>query len=197
LSEAHANLEQAYTTIQKQALTDGLTGLPNHQALIAQLYQELDSAQRSHRPFSLLFLDGDHFKRVNDRHGHVAGDAVLRQVGEYARSVLRTGDTVGRFGGEEFVVLLPEADAREASVIAERIRAAVAARPLASSEVEGGIVATVSIGLATYPGDGTSEKELLSKADEAMYVAKRLGRNQVRTAEEARLQKTAQKAPCL
>jgi len=186
LTEAHADLEEAYATIQKQALTDGLTSLPNHRAVMDQLQKELDRARRYSRPFSVLFFDGDRFKKVNDTHGHAAGDAVLRQLGERAGSVLRGGDTLGRFGGEEFVVLLPEADAREASVVAERIRAAVAAGPVALTEVEGGIAATVSIGLATYPADGTSEEELLAQADAAMYVAKRLGRNQVRSAEEAR-----------
>jgi diguanylate cyclase (GGDEF)-like protein/putative nucleotidyltransferase with HDIG domain len=186
LTEAHASLEEAYTTIQKQALTDELTSLPNHRAVMDQLQKELDRARRYGRPFSVLFFDGDRFKKVNDTHGHAAGDAVLRQLGERAGSVLRGGDTLGRFGGEEFVVLLPEADAREASVVAERIRAVVAAGPIAIADVKEGIAMTVSIGLATYPTDGTSEEVLLSQADEAMYIAKRLGRNQVRTAEDAR-----------
>jgi putative nucleotidyltransferase with HDIG domain len=110
----------------------------------------------------------------------------LCQIGERAGNVLRGGDTLGRFGGEEFVLLLPEADAREASLIAERIRAAVASEPMATSQVEGGITMTVSIGLSTYPNDGDTEQDLLSQADEAMYLAKRLGRNQVRTVEEVR-----------
>jgi diguanylate cyclase (GGDEF)-like protein/putative nucleotidyltransferase with HDIG domain len=186
LIEAHVNLEEAYATIQKQALTDGLTGLPNHRAVMDQLQKELDRARRYGSPFSVLFFDGDRFKKVNDMHGHAAGDAVLRQIGERAGSMLRGGDTLGRFGGEEFVVLLPEADAQEAAVVAERIRAAVAVGRIAIAGVEGGVSATVSIGLATYPDDGISEETLLSQADEAMYIAKRLGRNQVRTAEEAR-----------
>ncbi|MBA2393785.1 MAG: diguanylate cyclase [Ktedonobacteraceae bacterium] len=186
LEQANAKLEEAYTTIQRQALTDGLTGLPNHRAVMDQLQKEMDRARRYNRPFSVLFFDGDRFKKVNDTYGHAVGDTVLYQIGAYAGSELRGGDTLGRFGGEEFVVLLPEAAAHEAAVIAERIRAAVAARPVPTTEVEGGVAMTVSIGLATYPSDGTSEEELLAQADAAMYVAKRLGRNQVRTAEEAR-----------
>ncbi len=186
LEHAHQKLSEAYAIIQKQALTDALTSLPNHRAVMDQFSKELDRAQRYGRPLSILFFDADRFKRVNDTHGHAAGDAVLCQIGERAGSVLRGGDTLGRFGGEEFVILLPEADAREASVVAERIRAAVAAVPATTSEVEGGIAVTVSIGLSTYPTDGDAAQELLSQADEAMYVAKRLGRNQVRTAQEAR-----------
>jgi diguanylate cyclase (GGDEF)-like protein/putative nucleotidyltransferase with HDIG domain len=186
LKRAYAELEQAYATIQKQALTDALTGLPNHRALMEQLHKELERASRHHRSLSVLFFDADRFKRVNDTHGHAAGDAVLRQIGQRAESALRGGDTIGRFGGEEFVILLPEAAAEEAKDIAERIRATVAAEPVATLEVEGGLAASISIGLSTYPLDGESEQTLLSQADEAMYLAKRLGRNQVRTAEEAR-----------
>ena len=186
LEQAHSSLEEAYAVIQRQALTDGLTCLPNHRAVMDHLQKELEHARRYDRPFSILFFDADHFKCVNDTYGHAAGDTVLRQLGERAGSVLRGGDILGRFGGEEFVVLLPEADDSEANVVAERIRAVVATESMTMLEVEGGIAMTVSIGRATYPSDGTQEQELLVQADEAMYVAKRLGRNQVRTAEEAR-----------
>lgn len=186
LHAAYTHLEQAHQTIQKQALTDGLTGLPNHRAVMDLFRKELDRACRHSRQLSVLFFDADHFKKVNDTHGHAAGDAVLRQIGERATHALRVGDTLGRFGGEEFVVLLPETDAREAERIAERIRVTVANGPMASNEVDGGLPVTVSIGLSTFPMDGTSEQELLTQADEAMYIAKQLGRNQVRTAEDAR-----------
>ncbi len=186
LENAHQQLETAYATIQKQALTDGLTDLPNHRAVIDQLKKELERAHRYDRPFSLLFFDGDRFKRVNDTYGHAAGDAVLRQLSERAARALRGGDTLGRFGGEEFVVLLPEADNKEATCVAERIRATVASHPMALPDIEEGLEVTVSIGVATFPSDGMTEQELLVQADEAMYISKRLGRNQVRTAEEAR-----------
>jgi diguanylate cyclase (GGDEF)-like protein/putative nucleotidyltransferase with HDIG domain len=186
LTEAYTNLEQAHTTIQKQALTDGLTGLPNHRAMMGQLEKEMERVRRFDRPLSLLFFDADRFKRINDTHGHATGDTVLRQVAERATSVLRGGDTVGRFGGEEFVLLLPETDAWGAKAVAERLRTAIAGEPIAADMVGGGVAATISIGVATYPADGCSEQELLRQADQAMYLAKRLGRNQVRTAMEAR-----------
>jgi two-component system, cell cycle response regulator len=186
LGIAYHKLAEAHAIIQKQALTDALTGLPNHRAIMDQLEKELDRARIYGRSFSLLFFDADRFKHVNDTYGHGVGDAVLCQIGKRAGSILRGGDTLGRFGGEEFVVLLPEADAHEAADVAERIRATIAAGSVVLSEEEGSIAVTVSIGLATHPSDGTSEKELLSQADEAMYIAKHLGRNQVRTAEDAR-----------
>ena len=186
ISRAYLELEVAHATIQKQALTDSLTGLPNHRAVMDQLSKELDHTRRNNAPFSLLFFDADHFKRVNDTYSHAAGDAVLRQIGERASSVLRGGDTLGRFGGEEFVLLLPDTTIHEARLIAERIRAAVASKPISTSQVEGGIAMTISIGISTYLSGKETEQDVLSQADAAMYLAKRLGRNQVRTAEEAR-----------
>ncbi len=186
LTVAYTQLETTHDTIQKQALTDGLTNLPNHRAIMSQLEKELNRARRYGRSFSLLFFDADRFKRVNDTYGHAAGDAVLRQIGEQASNVLREGDTLGRFGGEEFIILLLEANAHEASVVAERVRAIIASEPVAKAEVADGLSITVSIGLSTFPDDGNTGQELLSQADEAMYMAKRLGRNQVRTAEEVR-----------
>lgn len=173
-------------TKRQQALTDALTSLPNHRAVVDVLTGELERTRRSQHSLSLLFFDADRFKQVNDTYGHAAGDAVLRQIGERVGSVLREVDTLGRFGGEEFVVLLPEANVNEANIVAERIRAAVAASPLATTQIDGGILTTVSIGIATYPTDADTEQGLLQQADEAMYLAKRLGRNQVRTALEAR-----------
>ncbi len=186
LVTSHENLANAHAIIQKQALTDALTGLPNHRAIMDQLGKEVDRAQRYGHAFSLLFFDADHFKHVNDTYGHAIGDVVLQQIGVCAGNVLHGGDTLGRFGGEEFVLLLPEADSSEASIIAESIRAAIASHPIATAEVPGGILMTVSIGSATYLVDGDTQEMLLQQADEAMYLSKRLGRNQVRTAAESR-----------
>lgn len=188
LEKVHFDLETAHVMIQEQALTDGLTGLPNHRAVVEQLEKELDRARRYGRPFSVLFFDADRFKHVNDTYGHGTGDAILRQIGERAGSILRGGDTLGRFGGEEFVLLLPETDADEARGVAERVRATIANEPMEIMEGTEGtssLNTTVSIGVATYPIDGSKEQELLQQADQAMYLAKRLGRNQVRTAIEA------------
>lgn len=185
LETAHCELEVAHSIIQKQALTDGLTGLPNHRAVVEQLGKELERARRYGRPFSLLFFDADRFKHINDTYGHGAGDLVLCQIGERTASILRGGDTLGRFGGEEFVLLLPEVDTEEARLIAERVRTTIANEPIFLAESEQTFNVTVSIGIATYPNDGYGEQELLQLADQAMYMAKRLGRNQVRTASEA------------
>ena len=179
-------LTLAQAELKKLALTDTLTQLPNHRAVVDQLEKELERACRYGRPFSLLFFDADRFKHVNDTYGHTVGDAVLQQISSRANSILRGGDTLGRFGGEEFVLLLPEADADTARQVAERVRTAVAASPVATAEVPGGVAMTVSIGVGTYLQDGQQAHELLSQADEAMYMSKRLGRNQVRTSAEAR-----------
>ncbi len=185
LQREHEALNEANARLSTLASTDMLTNLPNHRALQTLLKQECERARRFGRPLSVLFFDGDRFKHVNDTYGHSVGDVVLRELSERARSVLRAGDTVGRFGGEEFLVILPETGIQEAKAVAERLRSAVAASPVATHEVAGGIAATVSIGVASYPADGTTASELHEQADQAMYWSKRLGRNQVRTAAEA------------
>ena len=185
LQHEHEALNQANARLECLSTTDVVTELPNHRALSALLEKESERARRFGHCLSMLFFDGDRFKQVNDTYGHAMGDLVLRELGQRASSVLRAGDTVGRFGGEEFLVLLPETSAQQAQEVAERLRSAVAASPLAAQEVEGGIALTVSIGVASYPTDGTSASEVREQADQAMYWAKRLGRNQVRTAAEA------------
>jgi diguanylate cyclase (GGDEF)-like protein len=181
----HEVLHEVNTDLEALATTDPLTRLPNHRALLEHLDQEVERARRFGRPLSLLFFDADRFKRVNDTYGHVVGDAVLRELAERTRNALRAGDTVGRYGGEEFMALLPETDLEQAKQVAERIRASIASLPVATAEVAGGIHATISIGIATYPTDGDTADEVLEKGDQAMYWAKRLGRNQVRTTIEA------------
>ena len=185
LQEKNHALSEANVRLASLATTDPLTGLPNHRSLFQHLEKELERIRRHNRPFSLMFFDGDRFKRVNDTYGHAVGDAVLRELGERVGNALRGGDTLGRYGGEEFLILLPETDLEEARHVAERVRAAVASQPLALTFVEGGLNMTISIGLATYPVDGSTPGELVQNADQAMYWAKRLGRNQVRTCAEA------------
>ncbi|HVB21959.1 MAG TPA: diguanylate cyclase [Ktedonobacteraceae bacterium] len=185
IEEQNALLIENNARLHSLSTTDQLTELPNHRALQILIEKECERARRFGRPLSFLFFDGDRFKQVNDAYGHATGDVVLRELGERARSVLRAGDIVGRFGGEEFLVLLPETSPEEARIVAERLRTAVAASPLAKHEVEHGVAVTVSIGVATYPTDGATANEVREQADQAMYWAKRLGRNQVRTAVEA------------
>ncbi|MBA2362962.1 MAG: diguanylate cyclase [Chloroflexia bacterium] len=178
LQNAHAHV-----LLTREATTDALTGLRNHRGLIERMDSEIERAERFGHALSLLYFDIDRFKDINDTYGHEVGDAVLQQITRLALSVLRSIDTLGRYGGEEFVVLLPETDADAALQSAERLRQAVTDHAFAVDlEIE--LQTTVSIGVATYPADGASRRTLLRSADGALYRAKRLGRNQVRTAIE-------------
>lgn len=140
---------------------------------------------------AVLLIDIDHFKMVNDRHGHLVGDEALRAVATILRSAIRAKDVIGRFGGEEFVIALPDTDLSDAVVTADRLRTAVAASPLAA--MCAGVLddpeldpdtfhLTVSIGIAVSPSDGQTVDELLFRADRAMYAAKAAGRDRVRAA---------------
>jgi len=178
-------IHDANQHLARLSATDPLTGLPNHRTLMDTLESELERARRADHCLSVIFFDGDHFKRVNDTYGHAAGDGVLRELGARVQSVLRAGNRLGRYGGEEFLVLLPECDQEQAHHVAERMREAVAAFPLLSEQVEGGIKVTISVGVATYPLDATSASQEVEQADQAMYWAKRLGRNRVLTSVQA------------
>jgi diguanylate cyclase (GGDEF)-like protein len=140
---------------------------------------------------AVLLIDIDHFKQVNDRHGHLVGDEALRAVATILRSAIRAKDVIGRFGGEEFVIALPDTGLDEATVTADRLRNAVSASPLAA--MCAGVLddpdldpdtfhLTVSIGVAVYPNDGATVDDLLLRADRAMYAAKAAGRDRVRLA---------------
>jgi diguanylate cyclase (GGDEF)-like protein len=178
---AMRTIHETNQQLARLSTTDALTGLPNHRSLLDTLETELERSHRSRRPLSIVFFDGDRFKRVNDTYGHAVGDAVLRELGTHTRSVLQAKDTLGRYGGEEFLAVLPDCDKEQAVLMAERMRAAVAASPLASAHMEGGICATISVGVAVYPTDGATGSQVIELADQAMYWAKRLGRNQVCT----------------
>ena len=175
-------LRCANERLQSMATTDLLTEMPNHRALVSAIDTELERATRSGRACSVLFLDIDHFKFVNDTFGHAAGDIALREFASVIRRNLRGIDLLGRWGGEEFVALLPEADPSEAYKIAERVRASVASH---SFSVAGGLLLTCSIGAGTFPNDAFNRDALMHAADRAMYSAKRRGRNQVRTAADS------------
>ena len=175
-------LAAANARLRSLSTTDPLTDLPNHGALVSAIDVELERARRYGRPFALVFMDIDHFKALNDAYGHSCGDSALREFGAVVRGTLRAVDSVGRWGGEEFVAILAEATPEEAQAVAERIRAAVAAH-----EFKGGAGAhlTCSLGTSAYPNDADDRDGLIEAADRAMYAAKRLGRNQVRTAQES------------
>jgi diguanylate cyclase (GGDEF)-like protein/excisionase family DNA binding protein len=161
-----------YSRAEVEAITDGLTGLYNHRYLHERLEEELKRAQRHKTKLSLLFCDCDNFKAYNDSHGHKAGDAALAHIARIIESCSRRVDLAARYGGEEFVLVLVETDAAGALTVAERIRAEV------ETETDsGGPPLTVSIGVATFPDHASVRDELLDQADQAMYAAKRAGRN--------------------
>jgi diguanylate cyclase (GGDEF)-like protein/putative nucleotidyltransferase with HDIG domain len=170
-------LERALLEQERLAVTDGLTGLHNRRFFDELLTLECERSGRQRTELSLIVIDLDHFKQVNDRQGHPAGDVVLLEVARRLRHAVRGSDIVARYGGEEFAVILPDAGAARARLLAERIRAAVAREPVT---VEGRPLAvTASVGVATMRAPARSKNELLRRADRALYRAKRLGRNQV------------------
>ncbi len=161
---------------------DPLTGLWNRKALDEALHREIELARRSHRPLSLVVFDVDHFKRINDRFGHDAGDALLRCIAAVAERCCRASDIVYRYGGEEFVLLLGNTDQLGACRVAERLRRQVARSRCIHHEEE--LRATVSLGVATWR-EGETAETLFRHADEALYQAKAAGRNCVRSHTEA------------
>lgn len=161
------------------ACTDGLTGLYNHRQFTQLYAREVSRAERYGTPLSLVMMDVDNFKKFNDTYGHPAGDQVLITVGEILRKTLREVDLPCRYGGEEFIALLPETDLEAALLVAERVRHGIerhATRGLAETVTD---PVTVSIGVATYPQDGTDLETLLKLVDTLLYKAKNEGKNQV------------------
>ena len=161
-----------------QAQHDALTGLPNRLLLQDRLQQALQLAHRTHGCLAVMFLDLDHFKQVNDRHGHGVGDELLRRVAQSVQGAVRTSDTVCRLGGDEFVVLLPQIQAAEdAAEVARHILAAVSPPYQIGAAL---VPMSFSIGISVFPDDGDDEATLMRRADTAMYAAKREGRNGLR-----------------
>ena len=171
--------EQADARNRRLALQDDLTGMHNRRFILEVLGQQLALAERHGWPLALLIVDVDHFKRVNDTHGHLVGDQVLRELATCIRSRLRAQDIAGRWGGEEFIVLLPDTDAAGAAVLAEDLRLAVMQHRCLDPQGQS-LQLTVSIGLHAQPQPTSRQRdELLAAADRAMYQAKHLGRNRV------------------
>ena len=158
--------------LERRALHDALTGLLNRGAITQALEIELRRRSRKQAPAALMMVDVDHFKQVNDSHGHATGDDVLREVAQRMVAAVRPYDAVGRFGGEEFMVVLPNCTEQSACEVAERVRAAVAARPAAVSVKGSGVPVTVSIGVASLDGDSSETGHaLMGRAESALYRA--------------------------
>jgi len=171
--------------LEQLSTTDPLTGLRNRRYLTEVLSVEFLRAKRYHTPLSVVMADIDHFKTVNDRYGHAVGDSVLEAVGGILRRRLRGSDYGGRYGGEEFLMVLANSEAEGAAVFAERLRQEVEATEL-GAESGSSISVTVSVGVATLAQDHQTPGDLVSHADEAMYRAKQAGRNRVETATRTR-----------
>ena len=168
---------QTREDLLQQATHDPLTGVFNRRHVEDVLRKEVVRAERHARPLAVAMMDADHFKNINDTYGHQTGDEVLREISERCRKTLRSNDVLGRYGGEEFVIVFPETNIGEAAVVAERLRAAIAQDPIQVGDKT--LAATVSIGLAAY-APGQDLDQLFQRADSALYTAKQDGRNLVR-----------------
>jgi diguanylate cyclase (GGDEF)-like protein len=160
---------------EQRAATDALTGLPNRRAVQDTLKRMLAQSSRSLVPMSVLAIDLDHFKLINDAYGHGRGDEVLAGAAAAIEGAIRASDFAGRIGGEEFVVFAPGTNAESAKVLGEKLRVAVEALQLPGVERK----VTASVGIAAYPDDAVDSESILRKADRALYSAKERGRNRV------------------
>ena len=174
------SLWESREKLEKMSRTDELTGLPNRRELDRMFKTELGRAERSEAPLSVLMMDLDNFKRFNDQYGHLKGDSLLSEASHFLNLNLRPTDIATRYGGEEFVVLLPDTSKRHAAALAERLRREFAEACQGADESNPWV--TISIGVATWPEDGRTKDDLIRAADTALYSAKRAGRNRVRTA---------------
>jgi diguanylate cyclase (GGDEF)-like protein len=180
-ARARRAADDAHEETRRLSLTDELTGAFNVRHVMHRLREEIEFAWRHHDCVALLVVDGDSMKAVNDAYGHAEGNGLLQQMTTAMRTTLRLSDVLGRFGGDEFVLVLPRTCPKEARAAAERLRGAVAAHEFHTS---GGtpIRATVSVGMASYPADGQTADDLFRAADRALYGAKQGGRDRVTAA---------------
>jgi two-component system, cell cycle response regulator len=184
LDQKNRELEEANRQLRKLSITDGLTGLFNHRHIHELLHEEFERSRRSSEPVAVVMLDLDHFKNLNDTYGHPTGDVILFETAEILRDTAREIDMLGRYGGEEFVAVLPDSDEEAGVRFAERVRERVDAHVFRDGATE--VRMTLSCGVAALPSPGVdSPSSLLKLADEALYRAKSGGRNQVIRASEA------------
>ncbi len=170
--------------LRVQAMHDGLTGLLNRAAVVESLAHEIDRSGRDAKPLSVVLLDLDHFKRVNDTYGHASGDEVLREAARRLKSSMRCYDKVGRYGGEEFLIVAPGCSQENIIILAERVRTSIGGEPVQTPE--GPLQMSCSLGAAVTSGEpGEDADALIGRADAALYRAKANGRNRTELAEEA------------
>jgi len=169
--------DRLYQEVERLAITDSLTGVQTRRYFLSRLDEEVKRASRRKSCVSFLMVDVDFFKHLNDQYGHLTGDQILRRIVEFIKENVREIDFVGRYGGEEFGVVLPDTDIKSAHHVAERIRMAVARTLIAAYDTK--VHVTVSIGMAAFPQDAKDKDELIDKADWALYRAKKAGRNAV------------------
>ena len=182
VAEQTQALREANERLRTLAISDGLTGIYNHRYFQERFKHEVGVASRYGRPLSLILLDLDHFKTYNDSLGHPQGDILIREAASLIAATVREVDLVARYGGDEFAVALPGADKGHSLILAERIRRVLAGGAFERSDVLPGGRLTVSVGVATFPHDGSDHLEVLSSADRALYRAKECGRDRVEAA---------------
>ncbi|MBH25779.1 MAG: diguanylate cyclase response regulator [Myxococcales bacterium] len=192
----HAALLEAQDDLRRQATTDTLTGLDNRAAVLKHLDHEIKRARRQDSTLAVMMVDLDHFKQINDTYGHLTGDVVLRQAAEAMRECVRDYEGLGRYGGEEFMVVLSDVNTEGAAVVAERIRDRISELRI---ELESNLLmVTASIGLVVSPpGAPVNAESLIHAADQALYVAKHRGRNQVQIAPTDTIKHTISPLPVI
>ena len=175
----HKDLSQILT-LQTLAITDPVTGLTNHRFFQERINEELERSLRHKRVFSLIMIDIDHFKKFNDQYGHPEGDKALAKIAQLIKTATRTADSLSRYGGEEFAMILPETNKLAAKDVAERIRKDLENAAICGDEACFNM--TLSLGVASFPEDGKSAAEIINRADQALYTAKKNGRDRVEIA---------------
>ena len=172
-------LKKVNEQLREMAFRDGLTGLYNHRYFQDLMDNELSRSKRYNKSFSLMILDLDHFKKINDEYGHPVGDVVLKEVSKAIENTIRDSDAAARYGGEEFAIVLPETELKGAAILAERLRKAIEQLEIDTNGCR--IDVTVSVGVTCYhPSTNKKEKsEILAEADNALYNSKNKGRNMI------------------
>jgi len=166
-----------YQRVQELAITDSLSGVFSRRYYLERFKEEIGRSQKFNYSFSCLMIDIDHFKNYNDHYGHLVGDAILRELSKTIKENIRQIDLIGRYGGEEFSIILTETDKEQAKFAAERIRHSVESKYIRVYDED--LQVTVSIGISSFPSDGKSMELLIDNADSALYYAKQSGRNKV------------------